>query len=101
MSKEKWIEEILQSVKSIRPVDTDPWLTSKIEGRLGAMNKDIKSKIPLRWVYASATFVLLLLTINIVIWKNSVDNSKTKAMQQLIQDYGFANNDIYSIHYSN
>jgi hypothetical protein len=59
MKKEKWIEEILQSAKDIKPVSSNPYLTTRIEAKLQAA--DPVKKLPLRWVYVAAAAMLLLL----------------------------------------
>jgi len=102
MSKEKWIDEILQSAGNIQPIEGDPWLATKVEARLNNMNDEaVNTKIPLRWLFVNIAAMLLLLVMNIAIWKGSVKVPKTNAVQQLIHDYGFSQNDIYSFNYSN
>jgi hypothetical protein len=99
MKKEKWIEEILQSAKDIKPVSSNPYLTTRIEAKLQAIEPI--NKLPLRWVYVAAAAMLLLLAMNITIWRSTARSSQTSGVQQLIQEYGWDNNDLYSMNLSN
>jgi hypothetical protein len=99
MNKEKWIREILQSAKNIKPVASNPYMTPGAEAKLQqgvALNK-----LPLRWVYASAAVMLLLLVMNITIWSSKPQAKQTSGVQQLIQEYGWNHDDLYSINLSN
>jgi hypothetical protein len=99
MKKEKWIEEILQSAKDITPVASNPYLTTRIEAKL--QSADPINKLPLRWVYVGAAAMLLLLAMNITVWRSTVQSSQASGVEQLIQEYGWSNNDLYSMNLSN
>lgn len=99
MKKETWIEEILQTAKEIRPVASNPYLAARIEARL--QEAVPVNKLSLRWVYVSAAAMLLLIIMNITIWRNTIQSSQTSGAQQLIQEYGWGNNDLYSMNLSN
>lgn len=100
MIKEKWIEDILQSAKAIQPVSSNPYMATRIEAKLEkAAPVNI---LPLRWVYASATVLVLLLVLNITIWRGNTSSAKeTSGVQQLMLDYGWSSNDLYSMNNSN
>src|SRR5258705_13888014 len=98
MNKGKWIEEILQSAKLIQPVESDPWLATRIEAKL--QQQPGNGRISLRWVYATAAVMLVLLTINVTIWRNTA-NKQTSPVQQLVQEYDLGDHDFYSMNYSN
>jgi hypothetical protein len=97
MNKEKWIDEILQTAKDMQPVESNPYLPAKIEARL---QQQPESKIPLRWVYATVGVMLVVLTVNIGVWK-AASNKQSLPVQQLVQEYGFTNHDFFSMNYSN
>jgi hypothetical protein len=99
MNKEKWIEDILQSAKDIKPVSSNPYLTTRIEAKLQAA--DPINKLSVRWVYAAGIAMLLLLAMNITVWRSATTSSQTSGVQQLIQEYGWSNNDLYSMNLSN
>jgi hypothetical protein len=100
MSKEKWIEEILQSAKQVNPVPANPYMATRIEAKLKE-NMVPVTIFPMRWVYASAAMMLLLLAMNISIWRSNRQASSPPGVQQLIQEYGWGNTDLYSVNLSN
>ena len=99
MNKEKWIEEILQTAKDIKPVAPNPYMATRIEAKL--QQAEPINKLPLRWVYISAAAMLLLLLINVAVWRNTSSTQQTSSVQQLIQEYGWNSNDLYSVNLSN
>jgi hypothetical protein len=99
MDKEKWIEEILQSTKGIRPVSSDPYMATRIEAKL---QKPVVSKLPMQWVYVSAAAMLLLLITNIMIMRRGVSTqAESSGVSQLMKEYGWSNENIYSADPSN
>lgn len=100
MNKEKWISDILQSAKEIKPVSANPYLATRIEAKLRQNTAPVNS-LPLRWVYATAAFMLVLLVMNITIWRSAHQTSQSSGVQQLIKEYGWSNNDLYSVNLSN
>jgi hypothetical protein len=101
MNKEKWIEDILQSAKAVQPVSSNPYMATRIEAKLE--KAAAPGILPLRWVYASATVLVLLLVVNITIWRGNPSSAKeTSGVQQLMQEYGWNSNDqLYSMNNSN
>jgi len=97
MSKEKWIEEIIQSGKELSPVTANPFLATRIEAKLRAFeDAQITKIVPARWVYISAVAMLVLLIINVVLVNNTqVSAKKNTGIQQVMQEYGWGNNDLY------
>ena len=97
MSKEKWIEDIIQSGKELSPVTVNPFLATRIESKLKLPeDAQIKRIVPARWVYVSAAAMLVLLIINVVLVNNThVSATKNTGIQQVMQEYGWGNNDLY------
>jgi hypothetical protein len=97
MNKEKWIEEIIQSGKELSPVTANPFLATRIEAKLRALEEGrITRVVPARWVYVSAVAMLVLLIINVVLVNNTqVSAPKNSGIQQVMQEYGWGNNDLY------
>jgi hypothetical protein len=94
MKKEQWIEEVLQTAKTIGAVESNPYMATRIEGKL--QQKRIP-EIPLRWVYATVAAMLIILFVNISAWTiANVSNEQNTAVQQLVREYGWASHDIYS-----
>lgn len=100
-NKEKWIEEILQSAKGMRPAEANPYLASRVEAKVQQPEAiPVYSKISLRWVIATAAVFMVLLFLNISIWKHLSTQPKNSALQQLVQENGWSNTDFYSMNYS-
>jgi len=99
MNKEKWVEEILQTAKGIRPVSSNTFLATRIEAKLQRPERVVT--LPLQWVYVSAAVMLLLLLLNLSIWSSPVQSPRPSGVQQLVQEYGWSNDDLYSMNLSN
>jgi hypothetical protein len=100
MNKEKWVEEILQSGKAIQPLLPDAYMVLRIEAKLQAPTQ--ANILPLRWVYASAAVLLVLLVMNVsILRRDKQPMPGSSAVQQMIQEYGWGNNDLYSMNLSN
>jgi hypothetical protein len=94
MKKEQWIDEILQTAKTVGAVESNPYMVTRIETKL---RKKQAAQIPVRWVYATVAAMALILFINVSVWRNTNSSNKSNsAVQQLVQEYGWANRDIYS-----
>ena len=102
MNKEKWIEEIIQSGKNIPQVPANPFLATRVEARIQALEENaITPKIPVRWVYVSALAMMLLLIANVRLWSHRITPTKsTPGIQQVMQEYGWSNNDLYATNFS-
>ena len=99
MKKEKWIEDVLQSAKAVKPVASNPYLASRIEAKL--WQTPVERNMPLRLVYVSAVAIMFLLMVNITVWSSKTPSSKNDGVQQLMQEYGWSSNDLYSANISN
>lgn len=99
MKKEEWIDEILQSAKQINPVESNPYITTRIEARLQDGTGTI-NQASLRWTYSAVAILIMIVAINIAIWNQSSQSSDKTAIRQLVQDYGWNNNAFYSSHFS-
>lgn len=93
-SKEQWLEEVLQSAKEIGPIESNPYLATRIEAKL---QQRPAAQVPVRWVYVTVAAMTLILFINISAWKRTNNsNQQNAAVRQLVQEYGWASHDIYS-----
>ena len=99
MEKEKWIDDILQSAKDIKAVASDPYLATKVTARLHSVPL-LGSRMSLTSLYLSAVAVIVIVVMNIFVWKNSSTMPDKTGVQQLIQEYGLGN-DQYTTNYSN
>ena len=96
MSKEKWIEDILQTPRHIQPVRVNPFLATRVEA---ALRENVQpasaSRLPLRWVYVSAAAMAALLVLNVLAWKRPAPE-KQNGIQSVMQEYGWSNQRFYS-----
>jgi hypothetical protein len=99
MNKENWIGEILEAAKQLPTVPSNPYLASRIEARL-QNEKKTRGKLSLQWVYVSVTAMLIVIVVNIVIWKSNERPARMAGIDQLVHEYGFSGDDLYSFDYS-
>ena len=99
MNKEKWIDDIIQSGKQLSPVPVNPFLATRVEAKLRVLEEEeVKPFIPVRWVYATAAAMVVLFIVNVVLLNASnVSAKKNAGIQQVIREYGWGNNDLYSM----
>lgn len=102
MSKEKWIDDIIQSGKHLSPVPVNPFLATRVEAKLRALEEQKTiSLIPVRWVFTVALAMVVLLILNVAMLRTTNLSAKKNAgIQQVMQEYGWGNNDIYTMNYS-
>jgi len=102
MSKEKWIEDIIQSGKHLSPLPVNPFLATRVEAKLRALPEGkTVGLIPVRWVFTAALAMVVLLLLNVTLLRTTnVSAKKNAGIQQVIQEYGWGNNDLYTMNYS-
>lgn len=101
MEKEKWIESIINSGKSLPQVTANPFMATRVEAKIHLRNNNTPANIPLRWVYASLAGMAVLLVLNVLVWSTNSHTQRGSGIQQVIQEYGWGNNnDLYSMNYS-
>lgn len=89
-AKEKWINDVENSLNGLKPAEVNPYLFSKINSRINAKNEVAPSKL----VWGGALAFLLLLFINIVAikissgsgQKNNSDLQNLEKQFQIIND---------------
>lgn len=101
MNKEKWIDDIVKMAKAVQPVSSNPWMATRIEARLQA--PVTINKVSLQWLMASAAVMILLVTMNITILRKNIPEqpAASAAVQSVIYEYGWSNDDPYSANFSN
>lgn len=100
MNKEKWIDDIVKMAKAVQPVSSNPWMATRIEARL--QEPVTINKVSLQWLMASAAVMILLVTMNITILRKNIPGqpAASAAVQSVINEYGWSNNDPYSANFS-
>lgn len=100
MNKEKWIDDIVKMAKAVQPVSSNPRMATRIEARL--QEPVTINKVSLQWLMASAAVMILLVTMNITILGKNIPEqpAASAAVQSVINEYGWSNNDPYSANFS-
>ena len=89
------VDEHLKSLQGMKEAETNDFFYTRLKAKM--MSRQGNEKISLRWVYATVTVLLLILTINIFAWRNvSASNKPNSSIQQLVQEYGWTSHDLYS-----
>lgn len=100
MHKEKWIEEVMQSTKGMQPAEANPFLATRVEAKL--RQPTASARLSLRWIYLSAAAMIILLIMNLSVlqrWRPA--NTASSGIQDVMQFYGWDNNNLYSSNFSN
>ena len=93
MNREQWIEDIIKNGKQLQGVSANPFLATRVEAKL---QRPMSRNVPIRSVYAFALVMLLLVFANIMVLQGK-DRRKEGGIQSLMQEYGWNNNDLYSV----
>ena len=90
MNKEKWINEVMNSLDDVRLAEANPFLYSKI---LAKINSDKMEYAPMKLVWLVAASFALLALLNFKIIKSSNTSSKNVSTeaQTLIKGYQLLN----------
>lgn len=95
--QDKWIEEVMGSLRNMQPAEGNPHLHTRIIARLGKPLPN-RNPVQLRWVYSFSAIFILMLMLNVWGWRGSESSSAdASAIQQpvnietLISDYGLEN----------
>lgn len=95
---DKRIDDILQSAKDIQPVAPGAGMIEAIETRLKKQEEKPASIISMKWLYATAAAMLIIVLLNVMVWSITSRNHEKTGIQTLMRENGWANNDIYFIH---
>ena len=90
------VDEHLESLQEMKEAETDDFFYTRLKAKM-SLHPNSKEKISMKWVYATAVAMLVILTINVFVWRNSNAIAKqSSSIQQLVQEYGWARHDLYS-----
>jgi hypothetical protein len=100
MNKEKWIDDIVKMAEAVQPVSSNPWMATRIEARL--QEPVTINKVSLQWLMASAALMIFLVVVNITLLRKNMAEqpAASAAVQSVINEYGWSNNDPYSANFS-
>ena len=88
MNKEKWINEVMNSLADIKSAEANPFLYNKILNKLGSEEVEY-APMKLVWL-AAASFALLAILNFQVLKKTSVSNNRTE-VQEIATAYNLVN----------
>lgn len=101
MSKQKWIEEVLQSAKHRQAAEVSPFLPLRVQAKLDRLREDTV-RMPVRWALTLAAMITALLVLNISAWRNLPHPHKNSGLQQVMQENGWgqSESDVYFMNFS-
>jgi hypothetical protein len=100
MEKENWIQDVLHTARHITPIPSHPYMALRIEEKL--QQTTVEKNMPIRWVYTAAAAILLLIITNITVWRiSAIKSMLNSSIEQLVREYGWGSNDLYSMNLSN
>ncbi len=93
MNKEKWINEVMNSLDDAKSAEANPFLYNKILNKLGSGEIEYA---PMKLVWLSAALFALLAVFNFQAMKKTSSSTKTE-IQEIASAYNLVN--INSINY--
>jgi hypothetical protein len=97
MNKEKWINEVMNSLDSIKSSEVNPFLYNRILKKIGSGNAEY-APMKLVWLAAASFILLIALNFTIIRVANSSHGNKKNELQKLAADYQLLNEN--SINYN-
>ncbi len=90
--KDKWINEVENSLTRLKPVEVNPYLYSKILNRLNSKPQ----YAPARLVWATVASMVVLVLLNIMVAENVQSSGKTNEtdLQTLADQYQLTDNNL-------
>jgi len=91
-AKDKWINDVENSLTGLKPAEVNPYLYSKILNRLNSGSQYAPAKL----VWATALSMLVLVVLNIMAAKNTQSSVKTTdtELQTLANQYQLTGNNL-------
>jgi hypothetical protein len=96
-AKDKWINEVENSLQGIQPVDTNPYLYSKIVNRLNSVQKDYAPS-KLVWLAVGSFTILIFLNIVAISVNNTFGKSQVNELESVSRQMQLINDN--SINYN-
>ena len=97
MNKDKWAEEIINTAGKIDPVKASPALYDAIKGQLD--KPSVIQMVSVKWMYAAAIAIGILLAFNISIWKNMITKDVGNEDPLYQSEFSLTGNNAYSLNY--
>lgn len=79
------LDEVLQSIDHLQPVEVNPFLYTRIMARL--QKPDAREVVRKSWVWATGLTLLFLITANIMSWTFSGRGAHTSGTGSILHEY--------------
>lgn len=91
MNKDQWIDEVMESAMGITRVSINPFLHTRVKAKLEVP----PAKISLQWAFVALAPVMILLFLNVSLWRKPVQQENNDGLEQVIRAYSL-DDSIYS-----
>lgn len=92
MNKDQWTDEVLGSARGITRVSINPYLHTRVKAKL----EHAPAKISLQWAFVALAPVMVLLALNISLWRKPLPQKDNKGLEQVIRAYSYDDGYYYS-----
>lgn len=89
MNKEKWINEVMNSLDDVKSAETNPFLYNKILSKMNTVKEEPTSN-KLVWLMAASFAILVALNFQAIKTSSSSKNEKTD-VEQIANAYNLVN----------
>ena len=93
--KDKWINEVMDSLDGIQPAEANPFLYSKILNKLNKIN-DEYAPTKLVWLSVASFAVLLILNIQTIKTIDSSSKNEKNELQNLASNFQLLNTNSFN-----
>lgn len=95
MTKDQWVDDVLASAKRIKKVSINPYLHTRVKAKLERAHTP--ATISLQWALVALAPVMVLLFLNISLWRKKQVHEKNNAgIEQVINAYSAGDSYLYS-----
>lgn len=88
MNKEKWINEVMNSLDDVKSAEANPFLYNKILNKLGSGEMEYA---PMKLVWLAAASFALLAVLNFQVMKKTSGSSNRTEVQEIASAYNLVN----------
>lgn len=92
MTKDQWIDEVMKSATGITRISMNPYLHTRVKAKLEMVPP---AKISLQWAFVALAPVMILLFLNVSLWRKPVQQKNNDGLEQVIRAYSL-DDSIYS-----
>ena len=90
MNKEKWINEVMNSLDDVKSAEANPFLYNKILSKINTVKEEPSSNKPV-WLMAASFAILVALNFQAMRTSNSFSKNEKTDVEQIANAYNFIN----------